>query len=91
MIAGGWVVTGSWPITTERAARVRARDSAALASSIHLICRPRPREAAVGDWNEVLHGNKEKKLEGQEVGGSPCLAIIQCTNGRALSLRIFRT
>jgi adenine-specific DNA methylase len=64
MIAGGWVVTGSWPITTERAARVRARDSAALASSIHLICRPRPREAAVGDWNEVLHGNKEKKFEG---------------------------
>jgi len=54
MIQGGWVITGSWPITTERSARMRARDSAALASSIHLVCRPRPEDAPVGDWGEVL-------------------------------------
>ena len=55
MIQGGWTITGSWPITTESASRLRARDSAALATSVHLICRPRPQDASVGDWAYVLH------------------------------------
>ncbi len=54
MIRGGWVITGSWPIATESATRLRARESAALATSVHLICRPRSDEADVGDWAEVL-------------------------------------
>ena len=54
MIRGGWTITGSWPIATEMASRLRARDSAALATSVHLICRPRPENAAVGDWADVL-------------------------------------
>ena len=54
MIRGGWTITGSWPIATEMASRLRARDSAALATSVHLICRPRPEDAPVGDWAEVL-------------------------------------
>ena len=54
LIRGGWTVTGSWPVATESSARLRARDSAALATSVHLICRPRPANAAVGDWAYVL-------------------------------------
>ncbi len=54
MIRGGWTITGSWPIATERTARMRARDSAALATSAHLICRPRPENAPIGDWADVL-------------------------------------
>ncbi len=54
MIRGGWTITGSWPIATEMGSRLRARDSAALATSIHLICRPRPDNAPVGDWADVL-------------------------------------
>ena len=54
MIRGGWTITGSWPIATERKARLRARESASLATSVHLICRPRPHDAAVGDWARVL-------------------------------------
>ena len=54
LIRGGWTITGSWPITTEMASRLRARDSAALATSIHLICRPRPEDAPTGDWTVVL-------------------------------------
>ncbi len=54
MIRGGWTITGSWPIATEMASRLRARDSAALATSVHLICRPRPHNAPVGDWARVL-------------------------------------
>ena len=41
LVSAGWTVTASWPIDTERASRMRARDSAVLASSVHLVCRPR--------------------------------------------------
>lgn len=60
MIDAGWVVTGSWPIDTERAVRRRAHNSAALASSVHLVCRPREtvdgrlRGDDVGDWRAML-------------------------------------
>lgn len=56
----GWFFTGSWPIDTEMGTRLRARDSAALASSIHLVCRPREnpdgsvRMDDVGDWRDIL-------------------------------------
>lgn len=60
MINAGWTFTGSWPIDTEMGTRLRARDSAALASSIHLVCRPREnpdgsvKEDDVGYWSDVL-------------------------------------
>lgn len=54
IIRGGWVITGSWPIVTESQTRLRARESAALATSVHLVCRPRSSSAAIGDWTRVL-------------------------------------
>ena len=54
MVKGGWVITGSWPIATEMSSRLRARESAALATSIHLVCRPRLEDAPIGDWADVL-------------------------------------
>ena len=53
MTKGGWVITASWPVATEMTTRLRARDSAALATSVHLVCRPRT-EDRIGDWAEVL-------------------------------------
>jgi adenine-specific DNA methylase len=54
IIQGGWVITASWPIVTEMGARLRARDSAALSASVHLVCRPRGEEALPGDWGDVF-------------------------------------
>jgi len=54
IIRGGWKVIASWPITTERSVRLVAQETAALAASIHLVCRPRPESASSGDWAEVL-------------------------------------
>ncbi len=54
LIRGDWTITGSWPIATERPGRLRSQDSAALATSVHLVCRPRPEAASVGDWGQVL-------------------------------------
>ena len=76
MIRGGWTITGSWPIATERSARLRARDSAALATSIHLICRPRPGKAPVGDWADVLRelprrvADWMERLQGEGIRGA---------------------
>lgn len=60
LISSGWVITGSWPIDTEMGNRLRAQNSAALASSVHLVCRPREnpdgtvRTNEIGDWRDVL-------------------------------------
>ena len=54
MIRGGWTITASWPVATEMASRLNARETASLATSVHLICRPRPNDARVGDWADVL-------------------------------------
>ena len=54
MIRGGWIITGSWPVSTEMASRLNARETASLATSIHLVCRPRPKDASIGDWADVL-------------------------------------
>ncbi len=76
MIRGGWTITGSWPIATESATRLRARDSAALATSVHLICRPRPEDAPVGDWADVLRelpervGEWMERLQGEGIRGA---------------------
>ena len=54
MIDAGWIITASWPIDTEWETRLRAMNSAALASSVHLVCRPRNNSVAIGDWRDVL-------------------------------------
>lgn len=66
IINAGWVVTASWPIDTERAVRMRASNSAALASSVHLVCRPRESAdgtvtESVGEWRDVL-GELPKRI-----------------------------
>ncbi|MGE3776314.1 MAG: DUF1156 domain-containing protein [Pirellulaceae bacterium] len=66
MSRGGWIISGSWPIATEMAHRLRARDSAALATSVHLICRPRPEDAPVGDWGDVLRELPRRVAEWME-------------------------
>jgi len=38
------VVTGAWPINTEMQARLRAKESAVLASSIYIVARKMERE-----------------------------------------------
>lgn len=42
IISAGFQITATWPMRTERSARPRAHKANALASSIILVCRPRP-------------------------------------------------
>lgn len=60
LIDGGWTVTATWPIDTERQVKVNTINRAFLGSSIHLVCRPREDATGsvvsefVGSWREVL-------------------------------------
>ena len=54
IVRGGWVITASWPIATERPGRLRSQNSAALATSVHLVCRPRSPNAPTGEWADVV-------------------------------------
>ena len=54
IIRAGFTVDGSWPIQTEMSTRTRAQRSAALASSVWLVCKKRPDAARPGWDNKVL-------------------------------------
>lgn len=92
---GGWTITASWPIATERPGRLRSQDSAALATSVHLVCRPRPEDAPIGDWAEVLRqlpnrvGEWMERLQNEGIRGADL--VFACI-GPALEIfsRYFR-
>jgi putative DNA methylase len=89
MHQGGWVITASWPVTTERPGRLRAQESAALAASIHLVCRPRPEYAGIGGWEEILRelpnriGDWMERLSSEGIRGADL--VFSCI-GPALEL-----
>jgi hypothetical protein len=76
LVQAGWRTTGSWPIATERRQRMRGQGYAALETSIHLVCRPRPEDAPVGDWGEVLRelprrvGDWMERLQSEGIRGA---------------------
>ncbi len=76
LVDAGWRTTGSWPIATERKQRMRGQGYAALETSVHLICRPRPDSAPVGDWGEVLRelpkrvGDWMERLQNEGIRGA---------------------
>ena len=60
IIEAGWSIVASWPVDTELQNRLNARGTASLASSVHIVCRPREkpdgsvRTDEIGDWRDVL-------------------------------------
>lgn len=54
LLEAGFMVTGTWPMRTESTSRLRNLGSNALASSIALICRPRPDDATRATRAELL-------------------------------------
>ena len=63
LIRAGFVVDGSWPIRTEMETRQRSLSSAALASSIWIVCRKRP--AARAGWNAAVLAEMRENIAQQ--------------------------
>lgn len=75
LLDSGLIMTGAWPINTEMKARLRAQESAALASSIYIVARKMEREPT-GFYNEVkeemtIHLNAKLHRLWQEGLGGP--------------------
>ncbi|CAN5552148.1 DUF1156 domain-containing protein [soil metagenome] len=63
LIRSGFVVDGSWPIQTEQTSRMRAQSSAALASSVWLVCKKR-RPARPG-WDTAVLAEMRERIHTQ--------------------------
>lgn len=63
IIGAGFIVTASWPIDTEKTNRVRGMNSAALATSLWLVCRKRLANAKVGHYSKVKETMQERITE----------------------------
>ncbi len=75
LLQSGLVVTASWPLHTERPGRLRAHESAALASSIFIVCRKRiaAGEGVFDDAQAELRARIAERLDffwGQGIRGA---------------------
>lgn len=72
VIKADFVITGTWPVRTERSTRGRAIGSNALASSIVLVCRKRETNAPTTSRRDFLRELKEELAEAIEtmIGGA---------------------
>lgn len=61
IIRAGFVVDGSWPIQTEMGNRTRAQSSAALSSSVWLVCKKRETAIRPG-WDTTVLENMQHRL-----------------------------
>jgi adenine-specific DNA methylase len=62
LLSSGLYISASWPIHTEMEARLRAKGSAALASSIYMVCRKRT-ENKTAYFNEIKSQIEERIKE----------------------------
>lgn len=58
VVNSGFGVSGTWPMRTENATRLVGMTANALASSIVLVCRPRPKDAPSATRREFLNALK---------------------------------
>jgi adenine-specific DNA methylase len=66
LLEAGLLTTASWPLHTERSGRLRAHGSAALASSILLVCKKRDPDVGIGYYDQVrgdLEGRIHERLD----------------------------
>lgn len=54
VLRAGFAIVGTWPLRSEQEFRLRGMDSNALASSIVLVCRKRPADAAIVSRRDFL-------------------------------------
>ncbi|MEM3341135.1 MAG: DUF1156 domain-containing protein [Thermoplasmata archaeon] len=75
LLSSGLYLTASWPVHTEMKARLIAKETAALASSIYMVCRKRT-ENKTAYFNEIkpkIEARIREKLEqfwNEGIGGS---------------------
>jgi putative DNA methylase len=82
-------IVGTWPLRTELSNRVRGQDSNALASSIVLVCRPRPTDAPKATRRQFLTELKRelpKALKTLQQGNIAPVDLAQASIGPGMAI-----
>jgi adenine-specific DNA methylase len=82
LLDSGLIMTGAWPLHTEMQVRLRAKESAALASSIYIVARKMSRQPT-GFYNEVkeeLKNTSQQEIRTAMAGRHIRGRLFYCSN-----------
>ena len=85
----GFSISGTWPIRTEQSGRSRALKSNALASSIIIVCRPRPANAPMATRREFVDALNEElpdALHTMQAGSIAPVDLAQAAIGPGMAV-----
>ncbi len=89
LIRSGFVIVGTWPIRTEGASRMNAQGTNALASSIVLVCRPRPQDAPATSrrrFLDALRAELPGAIAEMKTGSIAPVDMAQATIGPGMAI-----
>ncbi len=89
VIDAGFAVTGTWPMRTERGGRLLGIGANALASSIVLVCRPRPADARVAtrrEFADALRAEFPRALSGLQQANIAPVDLAQASIGPGMAV-----
>jgi putative DNA methylase len=89
LIKSGFSIAGTWPIRTERSVRTISLGTNALASSIVLVCRPRPENAPVTsrrDFVNALRHELPAALREMQSGNIAPVDLAQASIGPGMAV-----
>lgn len=89
LVDSGYAVTGTWPVRTERSGRSVGIGTNALASSIVLVCRPRPAGAPVTDrraFVTALRAEMPERLRELQHGNIAPVDLAQASIGPGMAI-----
>ncbi len=89
LIQASFAINGTWPIRTERGGRTISVGTNALASSIVLVCRPRPADAPMAsrrDFTNALRDELPAALRNLQSGNIAPVDMAQATIGPGMAI-----
>lgn len=89
LLKANFMITGTWPIRTEREARQASNKTNALASSIVIVCRPRPHTSSLSTRREFINTLKKElppALKYLQVAGIAPVDMAQSTIGPGMAI-----
>lgn len=89
LVRAGFTITGAWPMRTELAERLRSMKSNALASSIVLVCRPRPVDVPFASRRQFLNELKAElpnALKQMQHGNIAPVDLAQASIGPGMAI-----
>ena len=89
LIQSGFAITGTWPMRTELANRTVGLGNNALASSIVLVCRPRPENVPIASRRQFIHELKAElpqALKRMQHGSIAPVDLAQASIGPGMAI-----